>query len=128
MRYVVLHHTDWPGHEDHYDLMLQIASGQSDDDRVLLTFATLDDSFPRPGSVLRRLPDHRRAYLQFEGRLSGERGRVSRVDAGLLRFTLPYAPDFSELNVALTGLHLRGNYMLQAQGDGTYTMLAMDFA
>jgi hypothetical protein len=31
---------------------------------------------------LHRLKDHRRVYLDFEGELSGHRGRVSRVAAG----------------------------------------------
>jgi hypothetical protein len=84
MRFVVLHHTGWPGRADHYDLMLQFAEGGSDDDRVFKTFATVEDQFPTgsPASNLQRIEDHRREYLTFEGTLSGNRGRVSRVDSG----------------------------------------------
>ena len=68
MRFVVLHHTDWPGHADHFDLLLQPEHGKSDDDAVLKAFATTNDEFPaQETAMLKRLPDHRRAYLVYQG-------------------------------------------------------------
>lgn len=65
----------------HYDWMMQAAGGS---DSGLITFRTRqrpDDpscaSFPAE-----RLADHRAAYLEFEGEISGGRGRVRRVAQG----------------------------------------------
>src|SRR5579862_9794749 len=93
-RFVVLHHTGWPGQADHYDLMLQVRPGTSDDDRVLKTFATCCDQFPTGDiDVFRLVEDHRRAYLQFEGDLSGKRGQVRRADKGELTFVTQFDPN-----------------------------------
>lgn len=117
MRFVVLHHTGWPGHPDHYDLMLQMESGHDDDDRVLKTFATLTDAFPDPsaGAVrLALLAPHRRAYLRYQGAVPGQRGQVERVDEGELGF-LP------ELQIELQGQRLRGKYLLRrTEGEQDY--------
>jgi hypothetical protein len=58
---------------DHWDLMLQ-------HDDVLWTWAL--DCDPHQAQPAKRLPDHRVAYLDYEGPISGDRGRVSRWDAG----------------------------------------------
>jgi hypothetical protein len=39
------------------------------------------------GSAVTALPRHRRAYLEFEGPLSADRGNVRRVAEGLCRMT-----------------------------------------
>jgi hypothetical protein len=85
MNFVVLHHTGWPGHADHYDLMLQIDPGKNDDDLVLRTFSTLSDAFPAPPAVLKENIRHRRAYLKYEGPVSENRGTVTRADEGEVR-------------------------------------------
>ena len=72
MRYVVLHHTGWI--EDHFDLMLEV-----DADGPLQTWRL--DGFPAAESIT-PLPAHRRAYLDYEGPVSNNRGRVKRVAAG----------------------------------------------
>ncbi len=71
-RFVVLEH-EWNG--VHWDFMLE-RSG------VLKTWAV--DLPLEPGRELpaRRLADHRIAYLDYEGPISGNRGRVRRIDAG----------------------------------------------
>lgn len=76
LRYVVLHHT---GHgEAHFDLMLE-----TEPERALWTFRAPD--WPIRSRVeLAPLPDHRRAYLEYEGPVSGGRGQVRRVEAGRL--------------------------------------------
>lgn len=54
-----------------------------------------------------RLPDHRRAYLEYEGPISGNRGHVQRVDAG--RYTLLECQD-NRWVLELDGRHLHGKY------------------
>jgi hypothetical protein len=148
MRYVVLHHTAWPGRPDHYDLLLQAAPGLDDDARILKAFATLGDRFPtaakpgasaspasqavgerpqvpsargpadQPVNLLRRQRDHRRRYLRYEGPVSGGRGRVARVDEGSARFI--GAPD--ELTFRLAGARLRGMFRLRELAGGLYAL------
>ena len=47
---------------------------------VLWTWALEAD--PRQDQVAERLADHRMAYLDYEGPISGDRGTVTRWDAG----------------------------------------------
>jgi hypothetical protein len=116
MKFVVLHHTGWPGHCDHYDLMLQVEARQSDDDRVLKTFSTQADVFPVPPVLLKKNVDHRRAYLKFEGEASDGRGRVERVDAGEFHFL--DAPDaiWQNVRLELFGNRLKGRFLLRCTG------------
>jgi hypothetical protein len=80
-RYVILHHILPPksARPSHYDLMLER-------DGVLLTWAV--EQLPRAGLQVAatRLPDHRLAYLDYEGPISGDRGHVRRVAAGKCQF------------------------------------------
>jgi hypothetical protein len=74
LQYVILHHTDVA--EPHYDLMFEAAPGGA-----LRTFRS--PAWPiEEATVLTPLPDHRRAYLTYEGPVSGGRGSVRRVEAG----------------------------------------------
>lgn len=76
-RFVVLEHS-WNG--VHWDLMLEQPGGGS-----LRTWAL--DSPPAAGAdqAARPLPDHRVAYLDFVGEISGDRGVVRRLDRGTFR-------------------------------------------
>lgn len=59
----------------HWDLMLDTGT-------ILRTWAL--DELPvvdRPIAA-RGLPDHRRAYLEYEGPVSGDRGEVTRIERG----------------------------------------------
>ncbi|MGI9517965.1 MAG: DNA polymerase ligase N-terminal domain-containing protein [Pirellulaceae bacterium] len=60
---------------DHFDLMLQ--SGEA------LETWELSHWPPVGQQVVRRLPDHRLEYLEYQGPISGNRGRVTRVEQGL---------------------------------------------
>ena len=73
-RFVILSH-DRPF--QHWDLLLEI-----DDTSPLLAWRILDD--PGAGTSWRAEPlaDHRRVYLEYEGPVNGDRGTVSRWDAG----------------------------------------------
>ena len=74
---VLLRHS-LPDGSHHFDWMLA-----RDDSGSLLTFRLDEDislgcqRFSGP-----RLPEHRRRYLEYEGPVSGDRGRVDRVARG----------------------------------------------
>jgi hypothetical protein len=74
LHYVVLHHKGIP--EPHYDLMFETSPGSE-----LATWRTSDWPLHH-GSALARLADHRRAYLDYEGPVSGNRGTVKRITTG----------------------------------------------
>jgi hypothetical protein len=74
LRYVVLHHTGVS--DPHYDLMCE---WQNRSDLITLRFAKWP---PDEQSTFTRLANHRRAYLEYEGPISGNRGSVSRVQSG----------------------------------------------
>jgi len=74
-RYVVLRHTGYGS--DHFDLMIEPAPGAE----RLLTWRSA--AWPlADGAALTALGSHRRAYLEYEGPVSGGRGTVSRVAEG----------------------------------------------
>ncbi len=79
-RAVLLRH-DLPDGSSHYDWMIQRAGGP---DRPLATFRVRDriDHSKPPEFPAERLADHRAAYLQYEGPVSGDRGQVLRVADG----------------------------------------------
>ncbi|MFO0927467.1 MAG: DNA polymerase ligase N-terminal domain-containing protein [Gemmataceae bacterium] len=71
-RFVLLEH-DHPFL--HYDLMIEVGD-------VLWTWR-LDVALPTGERLAAsRIADHRRAYLDYEGPVSGNRGTVRRVDGG----------------------------------------------
>ncbi|MDX2132686.1 MAG: hypothetical protein SFY69_11610 [Planctomycetota bacterium] len=84
-RMVLLRH-DLPDGSSHYDWMIEATPGAE----RLLTFrvsARIDLARSDATSEMRtfraeRLPDHRRAYLEFEGDIGGGRGTVTRVARG----------------------------------------------
>ena len=73
--YAILRHegVDRP----HFDLMFQIKPGGK--------LATWRAEVWRPTGpiAVERIGDHRQAYLTFEGKLSGNRGSVRRVEQGI---------------------------------------------
>ena len=74
LRYVILCHE---GIEDpHFDLMFEWEAGSP------LMSVRLDEWPPTPRTVMERVPHHRRAYLEYEGPVSGGRGQVRRVAGG----------------------------------------------
>jgi hypothetical protein len=74
LRYVILRHDGVP--EPHFDLMFETAEGSA--------LATWRSPLWPPVSEQRveKLPDHRREYLDYEGPVSNDRGRVARVECG----------------------------------------------
>ncbi len=95
-RFVILEHT-WNG--THWDLMLETQG-------ALRTWAL--EAMPDAQTTkirARQLPDHRLAYLSYEGPISGERGTVRRIDEGQYQI-LQEGP--GELEIAFEGKFLFG--------------------
>lgn len=99
-QFVVLEHRMPPhsSRQDHYDLMLERGG-------LLLTWAL--PRLPDSGESVsaQRLADHRLAYLDYEGEVSGGRGVVSRHDRGPCRI-LHFAAD--KIVAELVGTQLIG--------------------
>jgi hypothetical protein len=72
-RYVILHHTGHPSKEDHYDLMLER-------ERALKTWVLPSPRLDKAEAI--QSFDHRPAYLDYQGEVSGGRGTVRRVESG----------------------------------------------
>ncbi|MHB1424494.1 MAG: DNA polymerase ligase N-terminal domain-containing protein [Gemmataceae bacterium] len=104
-RFVILEH-DYP--LPHWDLMLEAGA-------MLRTWRL--SSPPRRGEVIRAVAvfDHRLIYLDYEGPISGNRGRVLRWDHG--NFT-GQVQDAKSIVVHLHGQRLQGVLRLeQEEGD-----------
>ena len=126
MRFALLHHTAWPGHADHYDLLLQTALGTDDDSRVLETFSTFDDILPDGFNTqpLQRGTPHRRKYLNFEGAVPGGRGIVRRIDAGALT-SFEHSPGSGLIAFNLTGTIFKGRYQLTLCDENRFILSAL---
>jgi hypothetical protein len=109
-RFVVLHHQMPPGgsRATHWDLMLE-PEGDAARERRLATWAL--DREPQLGATIAatRLADHRAAYLEYEGEVSGNRGHVTRWDAG--DYVAAATAD-EQLALQISGAKLRGKVTL----------------
>jgi len=99
-RFVLLEH-DWNG--VHWDFMLE-------DGGVLRTWAIDAPIVPGRELPARALGDHRQIYLEYEGEVSGQRGRVRRVDSGTYR---PLVWTADHVRVKLEGAHMLGEVELR---------------
>ena len=111
-RFVILHHRLDDG--EHWDLMLEHGD-------VLLTWQLLREpvdasSLPIPA---RRIADHRKAYLDYEGPVSGDRGTVQRIDRGTVEFKTTVDDQFV---FKLDGTKLRGSFVLGRKHGNQWTM------
>ena len=110
-RFVILEH-QFQG--VHWDFMLE--SGE-----LLRTWRL--DKPPESGRPIAATPlaDHRRAYLDYEGEISGGRGRVNRWDQGEFEWLVD-EPRSAE--VRLDGRRINGRAYLRrgASGDWTFQL------
>ncbi len=107
--FVILKHSRFG--PTHYDFMLE--SGDALSTWRLSSIPAnlkIDEHMPAV-----RLADHRRAYLEYEGQLSGGRGEVRTADRGEYR-TLRRTTDAWE--VALAGESTRGRFALRRNPAG----------
>ena len=114
-RFVILHHVVAGG--EHWDLMLEHGG-------VLLTWQLVREpvdvaSLPIPA---KRIADHRSAYLEYEGPVSGGRGKVVRVDQGIVNFERLTGRC---CQVELLGGRLRGRFCLVEDG-GDWSLRSAD--
>jgi hypothetical protein len=98
-RFVILTH-DHPSL--HWDLMLEDAG-------TLRTWR-LPSPLATCAIDAKELPDHRLAYLDYEGPVSGNRGTVQRFDAGSYQIA---AQTNDRLELILDGGSLRGHLLLE---------------
>src|SRR4051794_35769135 len=104
-RFVILEH-DQPFR--HWDFLLETGD-------VLKAWRLL--AKPERGRSIpaERLPDHRLIYLEYEGPISGDRGRVIRLDGGTFEW---HEKTADRIVVAVTGRTLRGLISLQPELSG----------
>ena len=102
-RFVILHHRQRDG--EHWDLMIEqpatLATWQ-----LLVDPTTPPDGNPIPA---RRIADHRKTYLAYEGPISRGRGEVRRVDSGTCEILSAGAAGW---RLKLVGKLLRGLYAI----------------
>jgi DNA polymerase Ligase (LigD) len=115
-RYVILFHEMPAGGErpTHWDLMLESGS-------ALRTWALPVEPSADMDCQALALAEHRLAYLEYEGPVSENRGRVTRWDAGEYR---PLAETPDTLAISLAGSKLRGQMTLTRgakKGDATHS-------
>lgn len=108
--FVLLHHVLPNG--EHWDLCLD--QGSTLATWQLLAHCVSEISQGRPAIAALRIQDHRPAYLDYEGPISGDRGQVTRVDRGSYEL-LEQQPD--RWVVRLTGCILIGTYEIVATAD-----------
>jgi hypothetical protein len=85
LRFAVLRHSGFPERVDHYDLLLETTHGESPEDTALMKFETTSQLHSSELTVEYK-GNIRRRYLQYEGPMSGNRGRVIRIDEGTYVF------------------------------------------
>ena len=95
-----------------------------EDGDVLLTWRLVE--LPTIGGaavVAQRLADHRRAYLSYQGPVSGGRGEVRRVDAGEFTWVSRKA---GRLAFDAAGELLRGHFLLSSVGEREWQLILVD--
>ena len=105
-RFVVLEHR-WDG--VHWDFMLE-TDGHL---RTWAVDAPIELGIDLPA---RALPDHRPAYLTYEGPVSGGRGEVRRIDSGSYR-VLEWSD--ARVRVEIHGAQLVGEVTLDSNASGS---------
>jgi hypothetical protein len=104
-KFVILRHDAPQG--VHFDLMLEVGD-------ALRTWALAEVPEPGGETTAEALPDHRIAYLDYEGPVSGDRGTVVRYDRGT--YTVDREGD-REWVVQLAGEKLLGRGTLRRVSD-----------
>jgi bifunctional non-homologous end joining protein LigD len=104
-RFVILHHVVGGG--EHWDLMLEHGP-------TLLTWRLAVNPLKGAGEPVpaRRIFEHGKAFLAYEGPLSGNQGHVRRVESGTVEFEKLTS---RESILRLSGVRVAGRYSLVRQ-------------
>jgi hypothetical protein len=113
-RFVLLEH-QWNG--VHWDFMLEVGE-------ILWTWAIDAPIVAGRDLPARRLGQHRRLYLDYEGPVSGDRGSVKRVDSGIYHMVV--ATD-DHVFVIVNGCQLVGEVDLRATGSPSGDAVSWSF-
>ena len=126
-RFVLLYHDCPPGYAtSHWDFMLEREGALS-----TWRLSELPPAWRKDPAVLQgepcelsaeRLADHRLAYLEYQGALSGDRGSVSRYDSGTYEVLESH---HEAIAFELSGAILKGRASL-APVDGDFWVLKLD--
>ena len=112
-RFVVQQHfraeDDW-----HFDLMLECQE-------ALVTFSSgvAPDETKRLPTAVRQLPNHRLAYLDHEGEVSGDRGWCKIHDRGTFEWVRPPADACPAARVGETACDLLDEIVVRLEGEKT---------
>ena len=104
-RYVILRH-ETPSSargQGHWDFMLETGG-------ILRTWALAEEPKDQNEIAADQLADHRLAYLDYEGPISGDRGSVTKWDVGDYQLASESA---DELQISLKGQRLSGEVLLR---------------
>jgi hypothetical protein len=109
-RFVLLRHETPAGYPrpSHWDFMIEVAG-------ALRTWALAETPTDGRDIEAERLADHRIAYLELEGEISGGRGTVTRTDRGTYKIV---RESENELLLLLRGEQLIGSALLTRQSPG----------
>jgi hypothetical protein len=108
-RFVILHHETPSGYPrpSHYDLMLEW--GELESGVALRTWALPCLPEVEKEVVAEELAPHRLAYLDYEGEVAGDRGKVTRVAAGEY---VTLEENANLLRIKIAGQNLAGEMLL----------------
>lgn len=119
VRFVILHHHQGDGEQkdhqfkEHWDFMIEQAE-------TLATWQLFENPTQNPNSEIqaKRIADHRKAYLEYEGPVSQNRGQVQRIESGIcvVRESTP-----TNWIIELKGRKLVGQYELRGTNDNQWT-------
>lgn len=116
-RFVLLEHTTAAG--VHWDLLIE-RPGQ---ERLISWRLACDPTRGVFPILAEPMPPHRKAYLDYEGPISGNRGAVRRIDRGPARCTddaraAEAMGDDTRATLELDGLKLRGHFTIKTTQGG----------
>jgi hypothetical protein len=120
-RFVLLRHElpESSGRESHYDLMLE----RPDD---LFTLELCEELHPEVSQWARELTPHRKAYLDYEGPVSQDRGEVRAVDRGSLAI-VAWSAEMIEAELRGQRLQVRLTLAREASGEDEPAIWRVDF-
>jgi hypothetical protein len=115
-RFALLLHTH---PREHYDLVMD--QPESDE---LATWRISNEIIPNFTSLhARKIFDHRRAYLTYEGEVSNNRGRVKRIDEGTI-VAHRWTPD--SIDITMSGSLISGRFKLSLIAHDNWRIARLD--